>query len=218
VIVLQVGLVVAFVAVRRDWAPVPRRADVPDDVEPLDRIALALALLLFLVYVGIEAGVGGWGFTLLTDGRGMGDAGAGVWMSAYWLSLTVGRLVLGLAGHRRRPEAVLSGSVAVAVLACAFLWLDPGSAGALAVVPLGLALASIFPVLVALTPARLGAHRAARALGAQIAASSVGGVAIPAAMGVAAQAWGTDVLPALFSASAVGLAGLHVAALRRHAA
>lgn len=218
VVVLQLVLVVAFVAVRRDWAPVPRRADVPDDAEPLDRVALGLALLLFLTYVGVEAGVGGWGFTLLTEGRGIANGTAGAWMSAYWLALTVGRLLLGAAGARRQPDAVLGASVAVALVASLVLWLDPASLGEVAIVPLGLALASVFPVLVAVTPSRLGAHRAARVLGAQIAASSVGGVAVPAAMGLAAQVWGVDVLPALFSLTALALGALHVAATRRRAA
>lgn len=215
VVLIQLVLLVVYLAIRSDWAPVPRRADVADDAEPLDRIALGIALALFLLYVGVEAGVGGWGFTLLTEGRGISDGVAGAWMSAYWLSLTAGRIVLGLVGDRRPADTLLTGSIAVAVVAAVVLWADPAGLGVLALVPLGLALAAVFPVLVAVTPARLGVHRAARALGLQIAASSVGGIAIPGAMGIGAQAWGPDALGWMITTSAVGLAALHAAALRR---
>jgi fucose permease len=215
IVLVQLGLLVVYLVLRNDWSPVPRRADADVDREPLDRVALAIALGLFLLYVGVEAGVGGWGFTLLTEGRGMADGPAGAWMSAYWLSLTAGRVVLGFLGDRQPPESLLTGSVAAALASTVVLWLDPAGVGVVALVPLGLALAAVFPVLVALTPRRLGVHRAARALGLQIAASSVGGIAVPAALGIGAQVWGVDALGWMIMASAAALAVLHgVAQLR----
>jgi fucose permease len=217
IIVLQAALLLAYVLVRRDWQPIPRRDDHDVDVEPLDRVALLIAATLFLLYVGCEAGTGGWGFTLLTEGRGMSDGPAGAWMSAYWLSLTAGRLLLGIAGHRAGANTVLTGSVGVAVLSTLVLWADPFGAGVVALVPLGLALASVFPVLVAVTPERLGVHRAARAIGVQIAASAIGGVVIPGSFGIGAQVWGVDALAPMIAVSAMALAGLHLVALARAA-
>src|SRR3954471_5467588 len=100
VVLIQSALLCAYVVVRNDWAPVPRHADHDDDVEPLDRVALGIALGLFLLYVGLEAAAGAWSFTLLTEGRGMADRTAGAWVSAYWLSITAGRLLLGFIGGR----------------------------------------------------------------------------------------------------------------------
>ncbi len=215
IIVLQVGLLVAYLVVRDDWAPVPRRRDAPADVEPLDRAALGIALAMFFVYVGVELGAGQWGYTLLTDGRDMSEGTAGAWMSSYWLALTGGRLLLGLGGHRRDADELLTMSVIGAVVSAAVLWLDPFGAGVVALVPLGLSLAAVFPVLVAVTPERLGEHRAARAIGMQIAASSVGGVVLSAAYGLGAQTWGPDALAPMFVVSSSGLAVLHAAALQR---
>lgn len=213
--VIQAALLVAYVAFRRDWAAVPRHADEPADASPLDRVALTIALGLFLLYVGVEAGVGQWGYTLLTDGRGMGFRSAGVWMSAYWLSLTAGRLVLGVGGHRRSPNTLLTASIVGAFTGALLLWIDPAGFGYVALVPLGFSLAAIFPVLVAVTPDRLGSHRAARAIGLQIAASSVGGVVLPSALGLGAQTWGADSLAPMLVIGAAALGGLHVVALRR---
>jgi fucose permease len=215
IIVLQVALLVAYLVVRQDWAPVPRRRDAPADVEPLDRAALGIALAMFFVYVGVELGAGQWGYTLLTDGRDMSEGAAGAWMSSYWLALTGGRLLLGVGGHRHEADEVLTVSVIGAVASAALLWIDPFGIGVVALVPLGLSLAAVFPVLVAVTPERLGEHRAARAIGMQIAASSVGGVLLSAAYGLGAQTWGPDALAPMFVVSSSGLAVLHAAALQR---
>ncbi|HVM52781.1 MAG TPA: MFS transporter [Acidimicrobiales bacterium] len=214
VVVIQTVLLFAYVGVRRDWPAVPRRRDVPDDAEPLDRVGLAVSVALFVLYVGIEAGTGAWAFTLLTESRGLSAATAGAWTAAYWLALTAGRVALGISGERRSPDAVLSASVLAALASTALLWGDPAGVGHLALVPLGLSLASVFPVLVALTPVRLGVHRAARALGVQIAASAVGGVTFPAVLGLGAQAWGTDALAPMLTACAAGLALLHAGGRR----
>lgn len=216
IIVVQVVLFAAYVATRSGWQSTPQ-APVPVDERgaPLDRRALAVALGLFLLYVGAEAGTGQWAFTLLTEGRGMADGPAGAWVAGYWLALTGGRLVLGLGGHRWRPDPILTASVLGAAGAAIVLWLDPGGLGVVALVPLGFALAAIFPVLVAVTPERLGAEHAARAIGLQIAASSVGGVALPGLFGLGAEAWGVESLGALMAISAVALAVLHLGALGR---
>jgi fucose permease len=215
IVVFQAGLLIAYLVVRRDWEAVPRRDEEPDDAEPLDRVALVLALALFLLYVGVESGAGQWGFTLFTEGRGMPERTAGVWMSSYWLSLTGGRLVVGMVGHRYRPDALLTASVLGAVLSAAVVAWDPLGAGVVAMAPLGFSLAAVFPVLVAVTPERLGAHRAARALGMQIAVSAVGGVGIPSVMGLGAQAWGVDALAPMLAIGAAALAVVHAVALRR---
>jgi fucose permease len=215
VIVIQIGLLAAYVVLRKDWAPVPKHADAAGALEPLDRVALAMALGLFLLYVGVESGVGSWAFTLLTEGRGMSDGTAGAWMSAFWLALTGGRLLLGFTGHRFASDSMLTAGVLASLAAAIALWTDPAGLGEVALVPLGAALAPIFPVLVAVTPERLGAHRAARAIGLQIAASSVGGVALPSALGLAAQEWGVETLGWMISLFAAALAVLHGAALRR---
>ena len=215
VILVQLGLLIAYVVLRRSWAPVPRRRDEPHDAERLDRVAVAFAIGMFFLYVGVEAGAGGWGFTLLTEGRAMAERSAGRWMSSYWIGLTVGRFVLGLGGHRRTPDGLLTVSVLGSAAAALFLAVDPFGVGYAALPLLGFALAPVFPVLMAVTPERLGAHRAARIIALQIAASSVGGVVLPSLMGLSAQAWGIEALAVVLTVSAMGLALLHVVALRR---
>ena len=213
----QLALLGVYALLRRRWAATPGRAREVATGEPLDRVGLGIAIGLFVLYVGVEAGAGQWGFTLLTEARHLSDRTAGAWLSSYWLALTGGRVALGMVGHRWRPDAILTASVTVAFVSTCVLWWDPAGLGMVALLPLGASLAAIFPVLVAVTPARLGAHRAARVLGVQIAAAAAGGVALPAALGLGAQAWGVAALGWMLAACAGALAVLHAAAIARAA-
>jgi fucose permease len=151
------------------------------------RMPLAwISLGLFFVYVGIEAAAGQWSFSLFTLSRGAPTALAGLLISAYWSSLTLGRILFGLVVTRVQPHKLLRGCMLVAVLAAATIWLNPPILSWLALAVLGLVLAPIFPVLIAATPARLGAGQTANAVGLQVAAAMLGGAAIPAAIGVLA--------------------------------
>lgn len=139
--------------------------------------------LAFFVYVSLEVTIGQWAFTSLTRHRGLADFAASAFVGIYWVSLTAGRLWLGLSGHRVAVHRLLGLAVAGAAAAAAILWLGGPMAPAGLVVA-GLALSVVFPLLMLLTPARVGGDRAAAAVGWQTAASSMGAAAGPAVAGV----------------------------------
>ena len=74
---------------------------------------------------------------------------------------------------------------------------------------LGFSLGPVFPMLIASTPARLGAEHAAHAIGFQGAAACLGAAAVPGAAGLIARAQGIDAIPAVLVANAVVLLLLH---------
>ena len=145
---------------------------------------MLLPCLAFFVYVGLEVTVGQWAFTSLTRDHGLGDLAASSLVAAYWVALTAGRIWLGLAGHRIAVRRVLTSSVAGAVVATGLLCLDGALVAAAGLVVAGLALSVVFPLLMLVTPERVGAERAAAAIGWQTAASCLGGAAGPAAAGL----------------------------------
>jgi hypothetical protein len=59
-----------------------------------------MSLTLFLVYTGIEATLGYWTYTLLTESRGISAHTAGFWTGGYWATFTVGRILAGLFSRR----------------------------------------------------------------------------------------------------------------------
>jgi fucose permease len=53
-----------------------------------------LGAAFLAVYVGLEIGMGNWGFSYLVEARGLSRSLAGYSVSGYWLGLTVGRFVI----------------------------------------------------------------------------------------------------------------------------
>jgi fucose permease len=181
--------------------PAPRLA------ETLKHPGVWLGALLFCLYTGLEATPGRWAYSLLAEARGMAPERAAVAAAAYWGTMTLGRLSWGLAARRLAPRLLVRGCLAVAPLGALLVW--TGSAGPLAVaglVILGLCFAPIFPLLIALTPERVGASHAGHAIGLQVAAAALGGGMLPGAIGFAARRTGLEVIgPFLFVTALVTL-------------
>ena len=79
----------------------------------------------------------------------------------------------------------------------------------LGMVVCGLAMAPIFPTLIATTPERVGLHHTGNVVGFQIAAATLGASLVPAATGVAVARFGLEAVAPAVLAGAVALAGLH---------
>jgi fucose permease len=203
------------------WALRRRHAWAADEATPVGQTAgtfeprpspwaVPVTLALFGALVGAEYTTGAWSYTLLTDGRGVGDTAAGLWVAAYWFGLTAGRFALGLRGDRVSRLALLDAAWAVSLAAVMFLWWDPGGMGALALPIAGAGFSVLFPTLIALVPDRMGRHRSAHVIGWSVAVGSAGGAAVAALAGVLADNVGPLVLaPTFVVVTAVG-AGLHL--------
>ena len=152
---------------------------------------MLLPCLAFFVYVALEVTVGQWAFTSLTRHRGIGELAASAWVGAYWVALTAGRLWLGVAGHKLSTQRVLVASVVGATAGSLVLWLG-GLAAPAGLVVIGLSLSVVFPLLMLLTPERVGPERAAAAVGWQTASASLGGAAGPAVAGVVLENAGVE--------------------------
>jgi fucose permease len=211
--VAQVATAVAIWVRRARWADA--EPEVSGDGHVVPRRSNAwLMMALFLLYTGAEVAAGQWAFTLLSEGRGMSTAAAGTWVAIYWGGLTVGRFGFGILGDRLSAPLALNGSMLVALVGLALLWLDPAGWGAVGLPIAGLGFAAVFPTLVAVTPARIGRLRSTRSIGFQMAAATIGAATVPWALGIAAASLGLDVLaPGLFTVSAL-LAILHLVSER----
>ena len=206
---VQALLIVVALTVVREW---PSVAD-EDDVEARPRAgfgaSVATLLGLFVLYVGIEVAAGQWAFSVLTESRGMGEFAAGVWVAVYWGALTGGRLILGAIGHRVRPRTVLHASMVGSIVGSLGFWLDPAGLGEIGLTLLGLSLAGVFPILVALTPSWVGEDRAPIVIGYQIAAAAAGGASIPWLGGVLVNRGGLESIGPFLVAIALVMTAVH---------
>ena len=213
VVFLAIGLIVA--SRRHDWvnksAAVDARLPATRSVPAEYRRALALLIGLLFVGAGLEATAGDWSYTQLTAGRSLSGGPASLGASLFWAGLAGGRVALGLLGNRAAPVRLLDTSVGVATVAALAFWLAPPVVSALIALPiLGAAVSVIFPLLLSITPARVGTAMTPHAVGYELAAGVLGGGGLPALTGLVLQSGGLLSLGPILFAMAVGLALLHV--------
>ena len=207
--IIHLALAACFGLTRHRWdstsppSPVSRQPARSAPLAATLRLPIAwLGITLFVVYTGIEITTGQWVYSLLTEARGVPATLAGIWVSLYWASLTIGRILFGFAVQRMAPTTLLRWCMAGAVLGALLIWsnLAPWlTFGSIAL--MGLALAPQFPLLISATPSYLGPKHATNGVGFQVAAASLGGALMPGLVGVLARTRGLEVLgPFLFVA------------------
>jgi fucose permease len=149
--------------------------------------AVWVGVIAFFLYVGVEVGAAQWAYSLLVEARGLPAPAAAAVVSVFWIVFTVARFLFGFLASGRPLERLLVASLLVAVAGATCLVAGRGApASGVALGLLGFGLAPVFPLLIALTPARVGLERAPAAIGLQVAGATVGGAVVPAGLGLLA--------------------------------
>jgi fucose permease len=212
---VQLALSVCFALTRRRWPSVQAHAENTGNVPPatlLDTLrvrSMQISIAVFMFYVGLESTSGVWIYSLLFKGRGVPATIAATAVSSFWIGLTGSRILFGFitAGKFDRVLSMLIGGTLVGA---ALLLADMGTAfNLVAAAILGFSAGPIFPLLIATTPARLGSAHTANAVGIQIASASVGLSGIPSLVGVLADKFGYEAIPASLLTLALALAVMH---------
>ncbi len=160
---------------------------------------LAIFMIGFALYVGMEAGIGGWMPSQL-ESVGLQSVAAATWTSGFWLALAAGRLLAALVPARVPESAIVITASAVAAVALLSALIP--AAAPIAFIVAGLAIAPIFPTgIVWLAKLRPGDARVTSWL---FPASMVGGAVIPGGIGAVIARFGIGVAPAVLSLVAVG--------------
>jgi fucose permease len=151
------------------------------------------------VYTGLEISAGQWETSYLRGHLGLSASAAGLAAFGYWGALCLVRIGLALPTKSVPAQRLIGGGVIFSVAATALIWWQPDTVVSVAgFVILGVALAGMFPALIAVTPQRIGAQRAQHAIAWQVGAAAGGGSAISALIGLLINTSGLDVLgPAL---------------------
>jgi fucose permease len=162
-------------------------------------LLIPIFVAAFALYVGTEAGTGGW-MTSHLESVGVHSEAAAALTSGFFLALVVGRLLITLVPASIPEHAiVLAGSAAATVsLLAAYI----GIVTPMAYILTGLALAPIFPTAVVwLAKLRPGDARATSWL---FLAATVGGVAVPGAIGLVSARFGVGWAPLVLAVACAG--------------
>ncbi|CAA9296857.1 MAG: hypothetical protein AVDCRST_MAG61-777 [uncultured Friedmanniella sp.] len=207
-------LALLFALTVRRWPPPPRpgpQASPAPRTWGRSRFGLPAAgwwgASMFATQAGVESGTALWAYVFLTEARAVPPAAAAATVSAYWLALLVGRVVLGPVANRTGAPRVLVGCLAGMVVSATLL-LVPGPVALVGIVGMGLCAAPLFPLLTLTTPDRVGSDFSDRAIGLQGAASAAGAATFPALIGLLIGPVGTGVVAPCLLVLVLGNVGL----------
>jgi MFS family permease len=189
---VQLSLAALFLLTLRLWSQVPeRRMQVGDDhastrlpKAAANSFAGWLSAGIFVVYVAVEMTAGLWATSILVVGRGIPQESAALCAAAFYASITVGRIGIGIVVDRwgNRRLVGLGGSLALAgALLFCFAFTTP--LAALSLVLLGLGFAPIYPCLMHEVPRRFTPEAVQTVIGRQSGAGAVGAATLPAFAG-----------------------------------
>jgi fucose permease len=152
-----------------------------------------LASVFLAIYVGLEIGVGNWGFSFMVEEYGQPGLVAGYTVSGYWLGLTLGRFLISPVAARLGLTA--TGMAFVCLLgvtgSAALTWLAPVTAVAAAgLALLGFFLGPLFPTAMVVVPRLTTPRLVPTAIGVMNGVSVIGGSALPWLAGAVAQGVG----------------------------
>ncbi len=181
----------------------------------LRRPIVLFGLLFFFIYGGVEIGTGQLANTLLIEARAMPQEIASAWVSAYWASFTLGRILMGLLAMRLGDEILLRicfvSSVVGAVL---FYWNPNDALSMVGLLSIGFGLAAIFPILISQTTERVGARHAANAIGFQVGCAGLGGAVLSGIGGIFAEHVGPESISQFILAGALLSYGIYLLMIR----
>lgn len=208
---IQISLGILFLLTSKMWAVKEDKTEVKQENISyrltLQKPMVWLSILIFFVYTGLEVSVGQWLFTLITQSRSILESSAGLWVSTFWGSLTLGRILFGFILKRISTVKVLYfGMVGIIFGATAFLIDLSNLMSFTGVFLIGFSCAPVFPSMIALVPKLFGEKFAANIIGFQISAAMIGGALLPAVSGFLTDPFGWEVLPISFLVQAILLA------------
>lgn len=168
-----------------------------------------LNVALFFFCTGVEFTGGQWVYTILHERFGQSEGFASLWAGLYWGALAVGRLTLGMISARVGAARLIQISIVGNLIGGVLYTSSSLPLTIVGLMLMGFWMAPLFPLLMTLTPRRLGSAIAVHAVGFQVSAAVLGGAVLPWIAGTWSQHAGLGVIGWVAVGGAVCLFLLH---------
>jgi fucose permease len=172
--------------------------------EVLKQTSVWISIMVFFVYTGTEIGIGQWLYSILIKSRGISEANGGFWVSAYWGSLTLGRILFGFILKKTSTQQVIFWAATGLAVGTFIFYLDFHYLSSfVSVLLIGLSCAPIFPSMIASVPRMFASKEAGAIIGFQVSAAMVGGAVLPAISGFLSRYYSLELISLAFFIQAI---------------
>ncbi len=176
----------------------------------------AAAILSFGCYSGFEYVCGLWSSSHLVLARGIAESQAATMTSFFYMGITVGRFVSGIAApHVGSKNLIRIGQGVAAAGILLFIFGQGEAVLSVALALTGLGCAPIYPSIISLTPERFGEAASQSMVSLQMACAYVGSTVMPPLTALIVAMGGAAFLPVLLAVILVAMVLLSEAANRR---
>jgi len=164
----------------------------------LHRKGLLSAMLVFFFYVGTETCIGLWSASYLRSARHVSVFNAGIWVSVFYLSITVGRILIGFFVEKigTRTSVRLGSVISVIGFVCLILPVATEVLCPVGLCLIGLGFAPMYPCTMQDTPLRFGREFSQIAIGYQMGMANIGYTLLPILVGAVAGVTTLWIIPA----------------------
>lgn len=194
---IQAGIVAIILCSVPLWTRVKRRKNVAADHEETDiKFILLLrdkkilySFLIFLLYTGIEVGVGLWLASYLVTIQLVTIESASLWAGIYYGAITAGRLLTGFLSLKVSSELMIRAGLIVSLAGAVMVGLaiDP-MITIIGIALIGLGFAPVYPGLIHITPERFGRSSSSKVMSLQMVGGYIGASIIPPLIGLVSNA------------------------------
>jgi fucose permease len=197
--------------------PGSERSEAPAFLRTLALPASWASMASFFVYCGIECGTGLWIASVLHDGRGWSMQAAGLMVTLFWSSLTVGRFLMGVISQKTTPLSIVRIATLGVIFGTSLIAASSAVGGSNATAGVltasgllltGFGLSPIFPMLMHDTPRSVGKGHALNLIGFQSGSGQLGYTLVPIGIGTLLRNYSTEWLGSLLTGLAVILFAL----------
>ncbi|RYF28725.1 MAG: MFS transporter [Chloroflexi bacterium] len=144
-----------------------------------------LSFISFLLYQGIEVGIGLWIASYLVSVQSMALETAALWTGVYYGAITLGRIGTGLISMKVSSKQMIRFGLLISICGAILLSIDIHSIASFVGIGLiGLGFAPIYPSMIHATPERFGANKSAKIMSLQMVGGYTGASLIPPIIGI----------------------------------
>ncbi len=167
-------------------------------IKLLRKKGVIFSILAFPVYTGVEAGVGLWFGSYLIEGLHFPQGKAGIIVSIFYLSITLGRFINGIISESFTTKNIIRYGIILMILGLIVLNLQINSIIILGIALVGLGCAPIFPSMIHQTPKLFGSNNSEEITGYQVGMAYLAGLVITPLIGLIANRLFIQIIPILY--------------------